>query len=264
MLGAVIGDIIGSRFEANPVKTTEFDLFTRINSFTDDTVLTIAIARSVLRGEDYGENLSFFGNEYPYAGYGGTFMRWLAGMIKGPYGSWGNGSAMRVSPVGWAFNSEEKVLEEARKTAIVTHDHPEGIKGAQTTAISVFLARKGYPKKDIKDYIQRNFEYNLERKLSDIRRNYSFEVSCQRSVPESIIAFLESENYESSVRNAVSLGGDTDTMACISGAIAEAYYKNIPEEITQRAYDFIPGEFVKVIEEFRDRYVNYKEGSSSD
>src|SRR6056297_231202 len=263
MLGAVIGDIIGSRFEANPVKTTEFDLFTRNNSFTDDTVLTLAIACSVLRGEDYGENLRFFGNEYPYAGYGGIFMRWLAGMIKGPYGSWGNGSAMRVSPVGWAFDSISNVLKEAEKTAIPTHDHPEGIKGAQATAISVFLARKGYSKNEIADYIQKTFQYDLNRKLNDIRKNYSFEVSCQHSVPESIIAFMESDNYESSVRNAVSLGGDTDTMACISGAIAEAYYKNIPEEITQKAYDFLPGEFVEIIEEFHNKYVNYQEGSSS-
>lgn len=223
MLGAIAGDIIGSRFEVIPTKSRDFDLFTELNTFTDDTVLTIAVADAILYNKSYEENLKYYGRRYPDAGYGGNFIRWLSGAIEGPYYSFGNGSAMRVSPVGFAFETVERVLHEAERTAEVSHNHPEGIKGARAVALSVYMAKHGYNKDQIGREIEKRFEYDLNRSLNAIRPDYSFEVSCQKSVPESIIAFMESEDCESAIRNAISLGGDSDTMACIAGAIAQAY-----------------------------------------
>jgi ADP-ribosylglycohydrolase len=236
------------------IKTEDFPLFTSDSRFTDDTVLMVAVAHAILRGQDYASALKLFGRKYPHAGYGGTFFEWLFSTRSEPYNSWGNGSAMRVSPVGWAFDSPDDVLAEARSSAAVTHDHPEGIKGAQATALAVFLARTGRSKDDIKREIADRFSYDLDRTLADIRPRYSFDASCQGSVPESIIAFLESENFEDAVRKAISLGGDSDTMACMAGAIAEAYYGSVPDRIAAEVRARFPQELVVVVEEFETTY----------
>ena len=254
MTGAIAGDIIGSRFEVIPTKSYDFDMFSELSTFTDDTVLTIAIADAILYGKSYDSNLIYYGNRYPDAGYGGSFIKWLAGVLLGPYNSYGNGAAMRVSPVGFAFDSREEVMEQAKKTAEVTHNHPEGIKGAQATALAVYLAKKHVDKERIKKEIEEKFGYDLNRSIEQIRPDYNFEVSCQKSVPESIIAFLESVDYKSAIRNAVSLGGDSDTMACIAGAIAHAYYKEIPKWITDEVFARIPDEFRKTIILFEEKY----------
>lgn len=254
MYGAIIGDIIGSVYERNNIKTTEFELFQKNSVFTDDTVLTIAVADAILTHKSYMEALQEYGKKYPNAGYGGNFYRWIFSDNPQPYNSWGNGSAMRVSPIAYAFNSLEKVLEEAEKSAIVTHNHPEGIKGAQTVAAAIFMARTGKSKKEIKDYIQKNFNYDLDRSIDTIRPTYKFDVSCQGSVPEAIIAFLESTDFESAIRLSISLGGDSDTIAAICGSIAEAFYKEIPENIFVEAKKRLPNEFIKVIEGFQERF----------
>lgn len=254
MLGAIGGDIVGSFYEIMPIKTTEFPLFTRRSIFTDDTVLTIAVAHSILEKVDYATSFKAIGRKYPHAGYGGSFYRWLFTDDTTPYNSWGNGSAMRVSPIGFAFDSLETVLEEARKSAEVTHNHPEGVKGAQAVAIAIFLARMGESKERIREGISRGFHYNLDRTLDQIRPTYHFDVSCQGSVPEAIIAFLESENYEDALRKAISLGGDSDTMACMAGAIAQAFYKQIPEEIVLEIRKRLPDEFLTVIDRFYEVY----------
>ena len=257
MLGAIAGDVIGSSYEWNSTKKTDFILFKADSEFTDDTVLTVAIAYSILKNESYVSSLKRFGNNYP-AGYGASFYEWLNSKNSDPYNSWVNGSAMRVSPVAYAFNSIDEVLEEAKKSAEVTHNHPEGIKGAKATALAIYLARTGETKQSIKKEITKRFDYNLERTLEKIRPNYAFEVSCQKSVPESIIAFLEANSYEEAVRNAVSLGGDSDTMACISGSIAEAFYKKIPKEIVENTKKRLPAEFLEIIDEFYSRYIYNK------
>lgn len=254
MIGAIIGDIVGSVYEGNPIKSTSFPLFGKRAVFTDDTVLTVAVAHAILERAGYAEALKHFGRRYPGAGYGGSFYEWLHRSENAPYNSWGNGSAMRVSPVGFAFDSIEAVLAEAEKSAAVTHNHPEGIKGAQATALGVYLARTGAPKEEIRREITDRFAYDLNRTLEEIRPSYRFMISCQESVPESIIAFLESTDYESAVRNAVSLGGDTDTMACIAGGIAQAYYKNIPREIIEEAEARLPADFMEIIGRFNKTF----------
>lgn len=254
MLGAIAGDIIGSVYEKEPVKDVRFPLFREDSRFTDDTVLTIAVADSLLTGAPFADQIKGFALRYPLAGYGGTFRKWMAGMIQGPYNSWGNGSAMRVSPIGFAFEQLEGVMDAAKASAEVTHNHPEGVKGAQAVAVAIYLARSGFGKPYIKDHIQREFGYDLEQKLEDIRPGYSFDVSCQGSVPESIISFLESTNWEGAVRNAVSLGGDSDTMACIAGAIAEAFYGGVPVEIEAEVMKRIPEDFQKTIAVFYEAF----------
>ncbi|MDX1707052.1 MAG: ADP-ribosylglycohydrolase family protein, partial [Desulfobacterales bacterium] len=231
MIGAIAGDIIGSVFEHHPIKTTAFPLFSPASCFTDDTVLSVAIADAILHQTDYGPALKTYGRRYPAAGYGLAFFRWMQSDDAKPYNSWGNGSAMRVSAVGFAFNAVEDVLLEAQKTAVVTHNHPEGIKGAQATALAIYLARQGAAKSDIRHQISERFRYDLDRRLDEIRPRYRFDVSCQGSVPEAILAFLESMDFEDALRLAVSLGGDSDTMACIAGGIAQAYYGSIPRYI---------------------------------
>lgn len=254
MLGAIAGDIIGSVFERNPVKDVSFPLFRDDSRFTDDSVLTIAVADALLSESPFDNTIRSYACKYPLAGYGGTFKRWMTGLINGPYNSWGNGSAMRVSPVGFAYEQLPDVMKVAAATAEVTHNHPEGIKGAQAVAASVYLARSGFGKPLIKDHVQRIFGYDLEKSLAEIRPDYSFDVSCQGSVPQSILAFLESENWEGAVRNAVSLGGDADTMACIAGAIAEAFYGGVPVEIELEVMNRIPEEFQGVISAFYKEY----------
>jgi len=231
MLGAICGDVIGSRFEAINYKGTDFPLFAENCRYTDDTTLTIAIADAIMNNKDYAQTIREYGRAHPLAGYGGSFIAWLDDDNAGPYNSWGNGSAMRVSPVAWLFDTMEEVAEHAKLSAEVTHNHPEGIKGAQAIASAIFMARTGASKDQIKNYIENTYEYDLNRTIDEIRPIYEFDVSCKGSVPESIIAFLDSENYEDCIRKAISIGGDSDTIAAMAGSIAEAYYKDIPREI---------------------------------
>jgi len=278
MIGVIGGDIIGSHYERNKTKNKDFNLFSN-NHFTDDTVMTMAIANAILTNTSYKENIIYFGRKYFEVGYGSSFRSWLQGSsnieIKHstswddnsllvdisdensfqPYNSWGNGSAMRVAPIAYAFNTLDKVMEEAKKSAEVTHNHPEGIKGAQAIAMAMFLARNNHSKEYIKDSIERVFQYDLSRTYEEIKPNYKFEVSCQKSVPESIICFLESKDYEDCIRLAISLGGDADTMAAMAGGIAEIYYKDIPKEIKERIFEIIPGEFSKIISEFSQKFI---------
>ncbi|MGC8491945.1 MAG: ADP-ribosylglycohydrolase family protein [Syntrophobacteraceae bacterium] len=250
MLGAIAGDIIGSVYEHRPIKTVQFPLFEDRSRFTDDSVLTLAVACSILDKSDYAETLKAFGRNYPDAGYGAAFHKWLNSSENRPYNSWGNGAAMRVSPVGFAFNTLEEVLCEAKKTAAVTHDHPEGIKGAQATALAVFLARTGSTKEEIRREITRRFGYDLERTIDQIRPGYSFDVSCQGTVPQAITAFLDSHDFEDAVRLAVSLGGDSDTLACIAGGISHAFYREIRPEIVSEVRRRLPGEFLGLLDRF--------------
>ena len=254
MIGAIAGDVIGSVFEPYPVKSTQFPLFSQPSRFTDDTVLTVAVANAIMRDIDYATSLKTFGERYPNAGYGASFFKWIFSPDMKPYNSWGNGSAMRVSPVGFAFASIEDVLKEAKKSAEITHNHPEGIKGAQAVALAIFLARSGKNKAAIKAEISHRFGYDLDRRLDDIRPHYSFDVSCQGSVPESIIAFLEGENFEDTIRKGISLGGDSDTIACIAGGIAQAFYQDIPQEIISNVRKRLPESFLDIIDEFCERY----------
>lgn len=253
MLGAVIGDIVGSVYEGTPIRSRQFPLFGRKSGYTDDTVLTVATAYAILNHVDYGDAYRLFGRKYS-AGYGSQFYEWLWSAKPSPYFSWGNGSAMRVSPVGYAIESLEDVLLEARKSAEVTHNHPEGIKGAQAVALAVHLAIRGESKARIAEEISSRFSYDLGRTLEEIQSTYYFKISCQESVPESIIAFLEAEDFVSSIRNAVYLGGDSDTMACIAGAIAEAFYKHIPDDVAREAMSKLPAEFIDIIGRFTDRF----------
>ncbi len=230
MLGAIGGDMAGSVYEGAPVKSKGVGLFGPLATFTDDTVLTVAVAEAVLGDRDYGRAIQAYARRHPLRGYGGSFIRWVAEGGPEPYNSFGNGSAMRVSPVAYAFDSVGEVLREAERSAACTHNHPEGIKGAQATALAVFLARRGEDKASIRQQISERFGYDLSRTVDEIRPGYSFDVTCQGSVPEAIVAFLDSESYEDAVRNAISLGGDSDTQACIAGAIAEAFYQDIPVE----------------------------------
>jgi ADP-ribosylglycohydrolase len=250
MIGAIAGDIIGSAYEHRPIKRKDFPLFSPGSTFTDDSVLTIAVAKAILTGTPYRDALLELGRKYPGAGYGGAFFHWLFTPDPRPYNSWGNGSAMRVSPVGFAFDTVEEVLAEARKTAEVTHNHPEGIKGAQATALAVFLARTGKGKEEIRKEIQSRFGYDLGRTVGRIRPAYSFDVSCHGTVPEAIISFLDSDSYEDAVRNAVSLGGDSDTLACITGGIAQAFYGEVPPHIVQQVRDVLDQELWEITEAF--------------
>lgn len=254
MIGAIAGDIIGSVYEHRPIKSKDFPLFRPDSRFTDDTVLTVAVAGAILSGCPYAEAVREFGRRHPGAGYGGSFIHWLLADDPRPYGSWGNGSAMRVSPVGFAFTSEDEVLREARLSAEFTHDHPEGIRGAQATALAVFLARTGNDKAVIRTRIGREFGYDLSRGIDDIRPGYTFDVSCQGSVPQAIVAFLDSESYEDTIRSAVSLGGDSDTLACIAGGIAEAFYGGVPETIRASALDRLTPDLSEVVERFCRKY----------
>jgi ADP-ribosylglycohydrolase len=250
MLGTIAGDIIGSRFESYPTKSVEFDLFHEKSRFTDDTVLTIAVAEGILRGVDFAPLFQRYGRAYPDRGYGNAFRTWLFGDASRPYNSFGNGSAMRVSPVGFAFDSEQSVLREAERSAAVTHNHPEGIKGAQAVALGIFLARTGATKHDIRREISARFRYDLERTLDEIRPHYAFDVSCQGSVPEAIIAFLESNGVEDAIRKAISLGGDSDTMACIAGGIAQAFHGGVPAPLAEGSRLRLPPEFLAIVDEF--------------
>jgi ADP-ribosylglycohydrolase len=261
MLGAIAGDIIGSVYEFSPIKTKQFPLFSPASTFTDDTVLTVAVAEAIMADRPYLESIREIGRRYPNAGYGGFFIGWLYSQNPEPYNSWGNGSSMRVSPVGFAFEDEETVLKEAARTAEISHNHAEGVKGAQATALAIFLARNGATKAEIKERIQTQFSYDLDRSVDDIRPSYSFDVSCQGTTPEAIIAFLDSTSYEDAIRNAVSLGGDSDTLACITGGIAEAYYGELPSEICAKAVACLPPDLREITDRFVKRYMTSKVNS---
>ncbi|MFW6146793.1 MAG: ADP-ribosylglycohydrolase family protein [Thermodesulfobacteriota bacterium] len=254
MIGAIAGDIIGSVYEARPIKTKDFPLFHPRCCFTDDSVLTIAVAQAILTDGDYRRWIWEIGRRHPYAGYGGSFISWLHSSDPQPYNSWGNGSAMRVSPVGWAFDAMDDVLSQAARTAEISHNHPEGIKGAQASALAVFLARTRRNKGLIKKEIAGRFGYDLDRTAESIRLSYRFDVSCQGTVPEAIISFLEADGYEDAVRNAVSLGGDSDTLACITGAIAEAFYGSVSHYITAKVKAILPNDLWLIVEQFCRRY----------
>lgn len=254
ILGGIAGDIIGSVFEWNNVKSLNFPLFSEKSSFTDDSVLTVATMECILNSQDYAETYYRYGNLYPKRGYGGRFKLWLADENPQPYDSFGNGSAMRVSPVGWAYNNLKEVLNWAAISAQVTHGHPEGIKGAQAVASAIHLAKIGYDKNFIKGFIESEFGYDLNRTTDAIREIYEFNETCQGSVPEAIIAFLESTSFENAIRLAVSIGGDSDTIACIAGSIAEAFYKEIPDNIIQEVMNRLPAEMIETITKFSNKY----------
>ena len=256
MMGAIAGDIIGSVYEFNAVKHKDFPLFTPKSAFTDDTILSVAIAEAIMENGDYGKTIKRYAQNYPnpVGSYGARFQQWAASSSLAPYNSWGNGSAMRVSAVGFAYDDMPTVLAVAKQTAEVTHNHPEGIKGAQATAAAILLAKRGSRKSAIKDFVESEFGYDLGRSLKEIRPTYSFNESCQQTVPESIIAFLESTDFEDAIRNAISLGGDTDTMGSITGGIAEAYYGGVPDEIVQEVLVRLDEPLKHMTLRFCDRY----------
>lgn len=231
MIGAIAGDIIGSVYEGAEPQPKTFPLFAPHACFTDDSVMTIAIASAIRRRIDYAEALREWGCLYPDAGYGGMFYEWLFADRPHPYNSFGNGSAMRVSAIGWAFDDLDTVLAEARDSAAVTHNHPEGIKGAQAVAGAVFLGRTGHGKDGIRRLLTERFGYDCSASLDELRAHAEFDVTCQGTVPAAAIAFLASNDFEDAVRNAVSLGGDADTLACIAGAMAESFYGATPDAI---------------------------------
>lgn len=257
MYGAIIGDIVGSRFEHTGCKQIDFEFFTNTCRFTDDSVMSVAIADALLScdfnasADEIGnaciDAMHKWGNKYPNAGYGGHFMQWILDKDWEPYNSWGNGSAMRVSATGWLYDSIDRTREVARITAAVTHNHPEGIKGAEAIASCIFLARNGYSKQYIKSYIEKEFYNNLNRSIDDIRPSYRFDVSCQGSVPESIIAFLDSDSFEEAIRLAVSLGGDTDTQGAMAGSIAEAFY-GIDDKYITESKKYLTKEIIDVLD----------------
>ncbi len=262
MLGAIIGDVIGSWYEGKPTKSLDFKIFNDLCRPTDDSIMTIAAAEAILETEGskldnhYEATMRKWGTLYPRAGYGGNFRKWLHDPDAGPYKSWGNGSAMRVSPVGWAFDDEETVLSQAALSAAPTHNHPEGIKGAQSVAVAILMARQGQGKNEIRRRIAELFGYDMNRRIDTIRPDYEFEVSCMLSVPESIIAFLDSSDFETAIRNAISLGGDADTQAAIAGSIAEAFYGQLPDKLMSFVLPRLPRDVLDVCISFSGKYLS--------
>ena len=261
ILGAIAGDVIGSGYEFEPMKNYHFEMFTPRQNYTDDTLMTIAVADWLLSCPERDTDklvdiMRGIGRKYaaPCGGYGLSFAQWLKCKNPQPYNSWGHGSAMRVSACGFAFDTLEETLEAAKQSAIVTHNHPEGVKGAQATAAVIYLARNGKSKEEIKEYVTNTFGYNLDLTCDEIRPYYHFDVSCQGTVPESIIAFLESKDYEDAIRLTVSLGGDSDTMGAITGAMAIAFYKEMPDEIYDYAVSKLPKELLEIVEKFEEQY----------
>jgi ADP-ribosylglycohydrolase len=256
MLGAIAGDVIGSPYEGrgSRIKTIDFPLFTEANRYTDDTVLTAATAHALLDGVPYADAYRQFANRHPFAGYGGNFWSWSQDPRILPYGSWGNGSAMRVSPVGLVALSEEEALREAERSAAVTHNHPEGIRGAQAIALAVFLAKSGASKVAIRDRIREVIGYPLQLSIAEIRPSYTFDVSCQGSVPEAITAFLEAEGTEQAIRIAISLGGDADTQAAMAGGIAEAFWGPLPATLAAQVRERLTPDLREVMDAFHAIY----------
>lgn len=265
MYGAILGDIIGSPYEFDRGKKTKaFPLFSGDSTYTDDTVMTLAVADAFAdaranRNDQWIKNrlvkaMQQYGKLYPNAGYGGMFYHWLRSEDPRPYDSYGNGAAMRVSPVAWLYNDMDTVRHMARLSAEVTHNHPEGIKGAEATAAAIFLARTGHSKAEIKAYIEDQFHYDLSRTCDEIRPGYHHVESCQETVPEAITAFLEGESFEDVIRTAVSLGGDCDTLTCIAGSIAEGFY-GVPEDLKQECRNRLPKQLLEVLQKF-DPFLN--------
>lgn len=262
MIGSIIGDIVGSVYEFTPnnIKTKQFEFFNPNGSYTDDSILTFATADWLLHGGEVANYYSKYGEKYPWpmGGYGGGFKLWLVRSIRQqdyqPYNS-GNGSAMRVGPVGWAFNTIEEILAKAKESAECTHNHPEGIKGAQATALAIMMARHGCDKNEIRSEIEKRFEYDLQFTCEQIRPTYTWGGTCQDSVPQAIVAFLDGEDYEDSIRNAISIGGDSDTIGCITGSIAEAYF-GVPADLRNSAMNYLPEEFQSIISEFENKFGN--------
>ena len=279
MLGAIIGDTVGSVYEFNNTKDYHFRLFYSQSNYTDDSIMTMAVAQWLLEDEDHSlqgleDTMVRFGKEFPcpMGGYGGGFSVWLlhperlyrfdydavgptyiSKTGRHPYGSYGNGSAMRVSPVGWFFDTIQETERVAEISAVITHNHPEGIKGAQATAAAIFLARTGHSKKTIRDYIETRFGYDLQKSWDYWHPIYDWDSSCQGTVPQALIAFLDSTDFEDAIRKAVSLGGDSDTLACITGGIAEAFYRDIPDTLLGPVLAKLPKQFCKILQDFRDR-----------
>lgn len=258
IIGAVAGDVLGSVYEANNIKTTDFNLYHPHCEYTDDTVLTIAVADCILNKKEFSTTIREYGVKYRGAGFGRSFKFWLDSSDLRPYGSYGNGSAMRVSPVGYAYNNLEKVIEIAKQSAEVTHNHPKGIKGAQAVAASIFLARTNKSKNEIKEYISSTFNYDLDFSLDEIRPTYKFDITCQGSVPQAIVAFIESSDFEDAIRLAISIGGDSDTIACITGGIANAFYQEIPSQIINFVSDKLPNNFIEIINDFTKQFSDNK------
>lgn len=255
MLGSIAGDMIGAPYEGHPTARRDFPLFCPLSHFTDDTVLTVATAYCLLHGSGYAETYRRFARAHPDRGYGASFRRWAFRDDAGPYWSMGNGSAMRVAPVGYAADSVEAVLAEAERSAAVTHNHPEGIQGAQAVALAVFLARNGAEKEEIRKEIAVRFGYRLDRSLATIRERYVPDPTCPGSVPEAIVCFLEAEGVEEAIRNAIWLGGDADTQACIAGGIAEAFFGGVPPDIEAEVRKRLPEDFLEILDAFYARYV---------
>lgn len=263
MIGSIIGDIVGSIYEFTPnnIKTKQFEFFNPNGSYTDDSILTFATADWLLHGGEVAHYYSKYGEKYPWpmGGYGGGFKLWLVRSIRHqdyrPYNSCGNGSAMRVGPVGWAFDTIEEILAKAKESAECTHNHPEGIKGAQATALAIMMARHGCDKNEIRSEIEKRFEYDLQFTCEQIRPTYTWGGTCQDSVPQAIVAFLDGEDYEDSIRNAISIGGDSDTIGCITGSIAEAYF-GVPADLRNSAMNYLPEELQSIISEFENKFGN--------
>ena len=263
MNGAIIGDIIGSTYEFNPTKDYNFQIITKQMTFTDDTVATIAFIDSLLNNIPFEKSIYNWCNKYPQRGYGLRFSQWLASPDPQPYNSFGNGSAMRVSPIGIAFPSKKQVLKVAKQSAAITHNHLEGIKGAQAVALAIHLACQGIDKATIRHELESEFGYNLHTPYQQIHAQHTFNETCQGSVPEAIIAFLESTDFESAIRLAISLGGDADTQACIVGGIAEAYYKTIPHYLMVACLPLLTNEMKVLLQQFYIKY-NLKKSTLAD
>ena len=254
MLGAIVGDVIGSVHEWAATKTKDFPLFVPQSTFTDDSVLTVAVAEWILTGQNLVDLLHTYTDAYPGRGYGSMFYRWASARLREPYNSFGNGAAMRVSPVGFAFETMEEVLAWSKLSAEVTHNHPEGIRGAQATAAAIYLARRVQDKEQIRRTIESQFEYDLSGRLEQIRPTYAFNETCRQTVPQALAAFLESTSYEDAIRNAISLGGDADTLACITGGIADAYYGGTPPNLAGPVYAMLDKRLAAVVDRFQERF----------
>ena len=253
MIGAILGDIAGSIYERSPVKSDDFNLFSFRCKFTDDTVLSVAIASAILNNKSYKDELIRLGKKYRGVSYGDSFYKWLHSKDHAPYCSYGNGSAMRVSAIGYLFDSEEEVINQAQLSAKVTHNHDEGIKGAKAIALCVFMARTGHSKNKIRDKIICLFGYDLNFTVESIKSSYAFNDTCQGSVPQSIVCFLDANSYEQTLKNAILLRGDSDTIACMSGGIAGAFY-GVPSHIKEKAIDYLPAEFLEIINQVENLF----------
>jgi ADP-ribosylglycohydrolase len=256
MLGAIYGDICGSFFEHHNEKSKDIEIFSHVSRFTDDTVLTVATMEGLLNNKSYADYYRSYFLRYPHAGFGKGFAQWAISGQEEAYHSFGNGSAMRVSPVAWAFETSEEVLDAAKRSAEVTHNHPEGIKGAQALAMAIWMTRKGHKRTDVKSTMETTFGYDLSEPLDSIREWYRFDVTCEGSVPQAITAWLESTSLEDAIRNAISIGGDSDTLACMAGAIAEAQY-GLTDLERYRVFSRLDPSLTKVVKAFYTRYVQF-------